>query len=101
MITFDNPGPSYQNYQYADRYSLLLHDNQFADNIFTVSLNCAWHNLLDVVQILTARMKCFTHKQVETKLKQVLEDGGEGVVLRKPGSVYEHGRSSSLLKIKV
>ena len=34
-------------------------------------------------------------------LQQVLKDGGEGVVLRQPGSVYIHGRSDSLFKLKV
>ena len=34
-------------------------------------------------------------------LHQVVEDGGEGVILRKPNSLYEFGRSSSLLKLKV
>ena len=28
-------------------------------------------------------------------------DGGEGVVIRKPASFYEHGRSHSVLKYKV
>jgi DNA ligase-1 len=37
-------------------------------------------------------------------LKQCLADvnkaGGEGIMLRKPGSLYEHKRSSTLLKVK-
>lgn len=31
----------------------------------------------------------------------IMTHGGEGVVLRKPESPYEHGRSASLLKHKV
>ena len=31
----------------------------------------------------------------------VIETGGEGVILRKPNSSYEHGKSRSLLKFKV
>ena len=31
----------------------------------------------------------------------VIEGGGEGLVLRKPKSLYENGRSPFLLKIKV
>lgn len=34
------------------------------------------------------------------KLKEVESLGGEGLMLRKPGSVYEGRRSASLLKIK-
>jgi DNA ligase-1 len=38
------------------------------------------------------------HLQVE--LENVLQLGGEGLMLRQPGSVYESGRSTSLLKVK-
>jgi hypothetical protein len=31
----------------------------------------------------------------------IIEDGGEGVILRKVASLYEFGRSSSLIKLKV
>jgi DNA ligase-1 len=38
------------------------------------------------------------------QLKQLLADvnkaGGEGIMLRKPGSLYEHKRSTTLLKVK-
>lgn len=32
---------------------------------------------------------------------QILEDNGEGVIIRKLNSIYEHGRTPNLLKIKV
>lgn len=31
----------------------------------------------------------------------MIDNGGEGVILRKPKSFYEHGRTQSLLKLKV
>lgn len=34
-------------------------------------------------------------------MKKVVSEGGEGIVLRAEGSAYEHGRSRSMLKIKV
>jgi hypothetical protein len=34
-------------------------------------------------------------------IEGILEDGGEGVILRKVGSKYEHGRTSALIKLKV
>jgi ATP-dependent DNA ligase len=34
-------------------------------------------------------------------LENITTNGGEGVILRKKGSLYEHGRSPSLLKFKV
>ena len=34
-------------------------------------------------------------------IQVIVPDGGEGIILRKCGSLYEHGRSFSLLKLKV
>ena len=34
-------------------------------------------------------------------MEDVVSEGGEGMVARKPKSVYEHGRSQLLFKIKV
>lgn len=38
---------------------------------------------------------------VQFTLKSILEDGGEGVILRKRYSLFENGRSRSLVKLKV
>lgn len=35
------------------------------------------------------------------ELKKVLDLGGEGLMLRQPGSYYQGGRNSTLLKVKV
>lgn len=40
-------------------------------------------------------------RKLEEDLGELLQDGGEGIILQKPGSVYEHGKTQSLLKIKV
>jgi DNA ligase-1 len=37
---------------------------------------------------------------MEAALDEVIKLGGEGLMLRKPGSRYETGRSSTLLKVK-
>ena len=34
-------------------------------------------------------------------IQMVIDDGGEGIIVRKVGSLYEHGRSKELLKLKV
>lgn len=34
-------------------------------------------------------------------VEKIIKDGGEGVIMRRPGSLYERGRSNSLLKFKV
>ena len=38
---------------------------------------------------------------MQAAVRGVIEDGGEGIVMRKVKSVYENGRSSLVLKIKV
>lgn len=39
-------------------------------------------------------------RHVEVELKRIESLGGEGLMLRKPGSLYEAGRSMTLLKVK-
>jgi DNA ligase-1 len=39
--------------------------------------------------------------QLEAKLKKVVAEGAEGLMLRKPRSLYEIGRSATLLKMKM
>jgi len=43
---------------------------------------------------------CRSRAHLEEELKTVQAQGGEGLMLRRPGSLYEKGRSSSLLKVK-
>jgi len=45
--------------------------------------------------------KCEGKAHMDTLLKGVLANGGEGLMLRAPRSVYERTRSHSLLKVKV
>jgi DNA ligase-1 len=47
------------------------------------------------------QLRCEGYAHLMKCLTTVLEAGGEGVMLRKPGSAYEHKRSSTLLKVKV
>lgn len=47
------------------------------------------------------RVKCETQQHLSRIALQVIESGGEGIVLRKPHSFYKSGRSQSLLKLKV
>lgn len=44
--------------------------------------------------------KCTGMPHLQKMLKQVLVKGGEGIMLRKPSSLYEHCRSHTLLKVK-
>ena len=44
---------------------------------------------------------CANKKKLIQITAFVMDHGGEGSVIRKPRSVYENGRSDSLLKFKV
>lgn len=45
--------------------------------------------------------QCNGQQHLEERLQFILDAGGEGLMVRKPHSFYEPGRSPSLLKIKV
>jgi hypothetical protein len=44
--------------------------------------------------------KCNGNDDLNKQLKEVLKKGGEGLMLRQPGSFYVNGRSNTLLKVK-
>ncbi len=46
------------------------------------------------------QLECRGFDHVEAQLDSILQQGGEGLMLRQPGSRYEAGRSATLLKIK-
>lgn len=45
-------------------------------------------------------VQCESTAHLQKQLKMIEKAGGEGLMLREPGSVYEAGRSPSLLKVK-
>jgi DNA ligase-1 len=47
-----------------------------------------------------AQSRCNSHDHLREELARVEALGGEGLMARKPGSRYEAGRSSTLLKVK-
>jgi DNA ligase-1 len=47
-----------------------------------------------------AQERCQGVTQLIAERDRVVREGGEGVMLRQPGSTYEPGRSSTLLKVK-
>jgi len=46
------------------------------------------------------QVKCASYDHLDEFEDAVLDKGGEGVILRKPGSLYQHKRSDDLLKLK-
>lgn len=87
--------------EYEDRYKALLAFIS-SDHPFVVSLELILlFVIVDFANINAARLSCTSRKQFIKSLRSVINEGGEGVILRKPHSLYEHGRSTSLLKFKV
>lgn len=50
--------------------------------------------------VIVKHTKCAGNDQVQETLDDIVAKGGEGVMLRQPGSFYEHKRSKTLLKVK-
>jgi len=46
------------------------------------------------------QVRCKGVDQLRQQLKEVVDNGGEGLMLRQPRSLYEAGRSPTLLKVK-
>lgn len=52
-------------------------------------------------KILAPRRVCNRKVDLINTTQMIIDDGGEGTMLRKPESPYQHGRSTLLLKFKV
>jgi DNA ligase-1 len=63
-------------------------------------LNSLQDSLPEHVHIVS-HTQCRGIDHFNAYLQRIVEDGGEGVVLRKPNSMYESGRSDTLYKCKV
>jgi len=61
--------------------------------IFKVPINICPIIMIDFIKITS-------QNQFDTFYNDIITAGGEGVMLRKPGSLYEKKRSSTLLKVK-
>ena len=55
----------------------------------------------DCCKIVAPRVLCKDTTQVDLFIQHIIDDGGEGVILRKLRSKYEYGRTSTLFKLKV
>lgn len=69
----------------------------FEDRIdYVHSLISADHPYISIIPL----EKCRGMHHLDETLDRILKNGGEGVMLRKPGSAYESGRSGCLVKYK-
>lgn len=53
------------------------------------------------MNLLSLRILCEAVNSTHSFVQSVVDSGGEGIIVRKSFSYYEHGRSASLLKFKV
>ena len=53
------------------------------------------------MKVIAHRVMCKSKRHISAHLHGIVDENGEGVVLRKAGSLYEHGRNKSLMKLKV
>ncbi len=49
---------------------------------------------------VVTQLRCEGRQHLTAELARVIQDGGEGLMLRAPGSLYERKRSRTLLKVK-
>ncbi len=49
---------------------------------------------------LIPQTRCASREMLQLALELICEQGGEGLMLRQPGSTYVHARSTTLLKVK-
>jgi len=86
LAAFDVPSPLFQQNEevFEKRYQFML--SNIADD----------HSYIFPV----VRLTCVDRRFMDSYVKIISESGGEGVMLRKPNSVYENGRSHSILKYK-
>eukprot|EP00026_Physarum_polycephalum_P001288 Phypoly_transcript_01289.p1 GENE.Phypoly_transcript_01289~~Phypoly_transcript_01289.p1 ORF type:complete len:982 (+),score=115.84 Phypoly_transcript_01289:110-3055(+) len=84
LVVFDFPALEFQHLPFENRFSQLLNNTQPEHPII----------------ITASRALCTSKERVLDSLYDVLEDSGEGLILRRPTSAYENVRSSELVKLK-
>jgi ATP-dependent DNA ligase len=103
MVTFDIASLDLQEAYFEDRYRILLSVVR-PDHAFLVIItfeNLSQNCTSNQYQIVVSRAFCSTKQHLTLALQSQIDNGGEGVILRKPGSFYTHGRTALLLKLKV
>lgn len=109
MIVFDVAPPSASDHPFEDRYTHLLENisitSPFLLSFLYFILQLIYFVLcdyfVDILYIPAPRIFVEGKLQITKSILQIINDEGEGVVFRRPGSLYEHGRSTSLVKYKV
>ena len=103
MIAFDVPATELQNMPFEYRFAFLIAATS-PDNPIVISsslflfLTFCW---FDFYYISASRVWCRNDTHITKWVESVSEDRGEGVILRLHCSLYIHGKTQSLIKIKV
>eukprot|EP00026_Physarum_polycephalum_P002439 Phypoly_transcript_02445.p1 GENE.Phypoly_transcript_02445~~Phypoly_transcript_02445.p1 ORF type:complete len:904 (+),score=143.32 Phypoly_transcript_02445:44-2755(+) len=84
VVCFDEASQAMMTQPFEKRYSAVL------------SFYCAVHPFI----VIAPRFLCDSNEALTSSLLQVVEEGGEGVIIRRPCSPYQPGRSSDLVKLK-
>eukprot|EP00026_Physarum_polycephalum_P002504 Phypoly_transcript_02511.p1 GENE.Phypoly_transcript_02511~~Phypoly_transcript_02511.p1 ORF type:complete len:789 (+),score=87.01 Phypoly_transcript_02511:70-2436(+) len=84
LVCFDNPSIDMWNAPFEERYAILLS---------SISAESAFN-------IIAARVMCENTAHISLFAHSITDSRGEGVILRKMRSLYEHGRNHSLVKLK-
>jgi len=84
FIVFDNPRPLYRAECFEKRMHMVLKHI------------CPCHPFITVAH----RLICYNNEYMHEYSKDIVENGGEGVILRNWGSKYESGKSTNLMKYK-
>eukprot|EP00026_Physarum_polycephalum_P002219 Phypoly_transcript_02224.p1 GENE.Phypoly_transcript_02224~~Phypoly_transcript_02224.p1 ORF type:complete len:937 (+),score=116.21 Phypoly_transcript_02224:57-2867(+) len=80
-----------------DEASQLMRDRPFEERYAHILS----HYPVDHPSIIIApRFQCDSTFLLTSSLQYIVDGGGEGIILRKPNSLYLYGRSASLLKVK-
>ena len=107
MVAFDTLPLMTLKVPFEDRYVTLItgitNNHPFIVSLlFYHSLHLTLvYSIFDTPKIATFRVLCCGEHHVRAFADEIIQKGGEGVILRKVASHYELGRSLSLLKLKV
>lgn len=83
-----------------DKVRFVIFDAPGASGGFEERLRYARQLRLPAHASVLAHVRCAGPDDLRDKLLEIEDRGGEGVMLRKPGSRYERRRSGTLLKVK-
>lgn len=101
LLAFDDPSPWMNNEPFERRYARILTSVELVHPflVYFYLTTAVVNDLL--LQVVVSRVLCCDPRLLTLSERYILGDGGEGIILRLPCSLYHHGRSTSLLKWKV